>query len=381
MKYFDYAATCPLDEEAVQVYVKASTEYYGNSSSLHDIGDQSKNLLENCRRELALLLGVLPEGIYFTSGGSEGNFLAIRALISASAKKGKHIITGMAEHSSLQSTMDQLIQDGYRVTALPLNSTGHFDLGDVKNAIQEDTVLISIQHANPEIGTIQPIQEIGSICKENDILFHSDCVQSFGKVDFTQIAKCVDSLTISGHKFYGPKGIGALYIHPRLSWSPFYPGATHEKGLRPGTVNVPAIAAMTVAAQKAYNQLDDHNEHFKMLRESFLHSIEPLTSHCIVYHSELPSTIGLRVKGIEGQFMMLGCNRYGFAISTGSACQVGLQSPSKTMIALGLVEKEAKEFIRISFGRDTTKEDTVQLGLTILKIFREFPPIKSKEIQ
>lgn len=376
LKYFDYAATCPLDREAAEIYIKAATEYYGNTSSLHDTGGHAKELLENCRSEMAQLLGVQKEGIYFTSGGSESNFLAIQSLLSTNLKTGKHIITSMAEHSSITSIMKKLIKEHlYEVTVLPLNPAGQIDIDEVKNAIRKDTILISIQHGNPEIGTLQPLEKIGRLCIENRILFHSDCIHTFGKIDIKQVAQVADSISISGHKFYGPKGIGAVYIHPRLNWQGYYPATTHEKGFRPGTVNVPAIAAMTVAAQKAGKYLNDHHSHYLRLRGAFLQVLEPIRKHYIVYHADaseqLPSTIGMRIKGIEGQLLMLECNRYGFAISTGSACQTGMQLPSKTMEALGITGKSAKEFIRISFGWKTTVNDVQLLGNLIVKIVQD----------
>ncbi|WP_102274424.1 IscS subfamily cysteine desulfurase [Cytobacillus massiliigabonensis] len=376
MKYFDFAATCPLDHEAAEVYLKAATAYYGNTSSLHDTGSQANDLLENCRNEMAQLLGVQKEGIYFTSGGSESNFLAIQSLLSSSLKAGKHIITSMAEHSSISNTLIKLIEEQqYEATVIPLNSAGHIDLEQVKNAVRKDTVLISIQHGNSEIGTLQPIEDIGRLCAENQILIHSDCVHTFGKTDIKQVAQAVDSLSISGHKFYGPKGAGAVYIHPRLNWKGYYPGAAHEKGFRPGTVNVPAIAAMTVAAQKAYKYLNEHHSLYLCQREAFLQALEPIKKNCIVYGSDaiaqLPSTIGMRIKGIEGQLIMLECNRYGFAISTGSACQTGMQFSSKTMKALGITGKSAKEFIRISFGWETTVNDAQLLAQSIVKIVQD----------
>ncbi len=371
MIYFDYAASCPLDEEAAQVYIKASTEYYGNSSSLHDVGDVAHKLLENCRMEIARLIGVEKEGIYFTSGGTEGNYLAIQTLLSARLKKGKHLITGVAEHSSVGNTMEKLAALGYEVTYLPLNSTGHIDVEQFQRAIRPDTVLVSIQHGNPEIGTLQPIETIGKICKDEQILLHSDCVQSFGKVNLVKVAQSVDSLTISGHKFYGPKGTGALYFNPRLRWDAYYPGTTHENGFRPGTVNVPGIASMSVAAKKAVDNSKSEQAHYVQLRQAFLHALEPVRDQCVVYDADLPSTIGMRIFGLEGQFVMNECNRYGFAISTGSACQVSMQTPSKTMTAIGLASKPAKEFIRLTMGRHTKTSEVQQLAETIVKIIRQ----------
>lgn len=371
MKYFDYAASCPLDKEAAQVYVQAATDYYGNSSSLHDIGSQALDLLENSRYEIANLLGVDKAGIYFTSGGTEGNFFAIHALLSSIKNKGKHIVTGMAEHSSIHSTLEKLRQEDYEVTPLPFDASGHISINQLIGAIREDTVLITLQHGNSEIGTIQPLEEVSAICKEKGILLHSDCVQTFGKTNLKPIARIVDSLTISGHKFYGPKGIGAVYIQPHLQWMPYHPSATHEKGFRPGTVNVPAIVAMTIAAKKAYENLDNYHKHYEILRNAFINTLEPHLLNFVMYHSDIPSTIGMRIKGVEGQMVMLECNRFGFSISTGSACQVGQQTPSKTMLALGVEDKSAKEFIRISFGRETNVEDVRELALTIGRIIQE----------
>lgn len=375
MNYFDFAATCPIDKDASAAFVKASNEYFGNTSSLHNIGSNANNLLEHCRSEMAKFLNVRKEGIYFTSGGSESNYLAIRALLSATGKKGKHIITGFAEHSSIQSTMNLLSNEGYDITYLPFHKEGIIDIVEFQKNIREDTVMVSIQHANSEIGTIQPIIEIGAICKENKLLFHSDCVQTFGKIPLQEVARTVDSLSISSHKFYGPKGVGVVYINPEIGWKSYLPGTTHENGFRPGTVNVPSIAAMLTAASKAHRLLEQNNSHYQLLRKAFIKSLKKLESQIVIYdakESQLPSTVGMRVKGIEGQWIMLECNRRGYAISTGSACQTGLQTPSKTMLALGLSDACAKEFIRISFGWQTSIEDVLRLGETIIAIIKEF---------
>jgi cysteine desulfurase len=374
MIYFDFAATTPLDSDAAEVFVQASTEFYGNSSSLHDIGSQAQDLLENCREELANLLGVNKKGLYFTSGGSEGNFLAIEALLSAPKKPGKHIIAGLAEHSSIHSVLNRL--EEYTITFLPLNSSGLIDLEELKNSITPETVLVTVQHVNSEIGTIQPIEGIARICKEHNIHFHSDFVQSFGKLDLKKIASLVSSFSFSGHKIYGPKGVGGVYVDPAISWSPFFPGGSHERGFRPGTVNVPAIAAMAVAAQKTHDHITESNDNFITLRTALVEALEPIKEFVHIHQadpsSQLPSIIGLRISGIEGQWMMLECNRYGFAISTGSACQIGMQSPAKVTLALGLSQQAAKEFIRISFGNSTKMEDVRTLGETIVDIVKKF---------
>lgn len=374
MSYFDYAATCPLDEDAAKMYVKAATEFFGNSQSLHDTGEQARQLLENCRIEMARLLGVEKEGVYFTSGGSEGNFLAIEALLSDKKKKGKHIIACLAEHGSVHSSMERLKRDGYEITYLPFNQNGLINVEEFKTSIKEDTVLAVVQHGNSEIGTIQPIQDISLICKMHQILLHSDCVQTFGKIDLKPISSFVDSLSLSGHKIYGPKGTGAVYVRPQIQWEPVFPNTTHERGMRPGTVNVPGIAAMTVAAQKIHQSLSRNMDHYHNLRQLFISNLKPIHDtfqiHGWLDEHQLPSIIGMNLKGVEGQWVMLECNRQGFSISTGSACHSGMQSPSKTMTALGYSGKEAKEFFRISLGIMTSKEDIIRLSNALINIVK-----------
>ena len=376
MKYFDYAATTPLDPEAAEVYVKVATEYYGNSSSLHDIGGQSAALLENCREELAHLAGIDKKGLYFTSGGTEGNFLAIEALLSSPKKEGNHIIAGMAEHSSIHGILNRLKKSGYEVTLLQFDSKGQINHEQLQLAIKPETILITLQHVNSEIGTVQPIGEIAKICEANNIHLHSDFVQSFGKIDIKSIAPLVSSFSFSGHKIYGPKGIGGVYVDPRIDWEPFFPEGSHESGFRPGTLNVPAIAAMTVAAQRITASLPDDQQKYRLLRSAFIDALGPIKEKIKIFQaddsSQLPNILGLRISGIEGQWMMLECNRLGFAISTGSACQIGMQSPAKVTQALGLTVEEAKGFIRISFGRSTCLEDVVQLGESIVKIVNAY---------
>jgi cysteine desulfurase len=376
MKYFDFAATTPLDPEAAEVYVKVATEYFGNSSSLHDIGGQSAALLESCREELANLVGIDKNGLFFTSGGSEGNFLAIEALLSSPKKKGNHIIAGMAEHSSVHGALSRLKTAGYEVTLIPFQSNGLINLEQLVKSITAETILITLQHVNSEIGTIQPIAEIAKVCKANNIHLHSDFVQSFGKIEVKSISSLVSSFSFSGHKIYGPKGIGGVYVDPRIKWTPFFPGSSHEKGIRPGTVNVPAIAAMTVAAQKLTGDFREENNKYQSLRKAFIDALAPIKEKVEIYQaddgSQLASIVGLRISGIEGQWMMLEANRLGYAISTGSACQLGMQSPAKVTQALGLTATEAKEFIRISFGRSTCSEEVVQLGESIVHIVDAF---------
>jgi cysteine desulfurase len=376
LKYFDYAATTPLDQEAAQIYVKTATEYYGNTGSLHDVGSIAKELLENCREEFAKMLGVHASGIYFTSGGSESNYLGIQALLSSRQEESPpHIISSMAEHTSIHSTLEILKEKGCEVTLLPLNEEGRIDVAMLKEATKENTALIVIQHGNSEIGTLQPIEEIGRWCQEKRILFHSDSVHTFGKIDLHSFANIVDSFSMSAHKFYGPKGIGVCYVNPKLAWKPHYPGTTHESGFRPGTVNVPAIAAMTIAAQQMTSQQKDVYAHTVHLQQKFIAALDEVKERITIYRAgaeqQLPHTLAMRIHGVEGQWAMLECSRHGFCISTGSACSTGLKAPSKTMTAMNVPNKPAKEMIRISFGRDTSEQDVIELAGTLIQITKE----------
>ncbi|KKK33077.1 cysteine desulfurase [Mesobacillus campisalis] len=375
MKYFDYAAATPLDQEAAEIYVKAATEFYGNTQSLHDTGSAAAALLENARKTLATLLGVDPGGLFFTSGGSESNLLLIRALLAANPGKGRHIVTSMAEHSSVANVMNMLENEGYEVSYLPFEGTGRVSFQQLEASLREDTVLVSIQHGNSEIGTLQPVKEIGQLCRQRGILFHSDFVQTFGKTEITEAVSAVDAFSLSGHKFYGPKGVGAAYLNPWIPWRPYIAGTTHEKGFRPGTVNLPGIIAMTAAAQKAVSALEEEFAHLRELRKVFAEHFSDLSNkvklHGLGEGSQLPGIVGMQIHGLEGQWVMLECNRKGYGISTGSACHTDLLSPAKTMIAMGIGGKAAKEFFRVSFGRQTTMENTIGLARILREIAQQ----------
>lgn len=375
MKYFDYAATTSLDPDAASTYVEVACKYFGNSNSLHDMGDTASRIVENCRDELGRLINVDKNGIYFTSGGTESNFLILHSLLMGTKKEGKHLITSTAEHASIHSAMHVLADKGYEITYLPLSKTGLIDTRLLEETIRPDTVLVSIQHVNSEIGAIQPIKEISTICKRYHILFHSDMVQSFGKIEVKEVTPYVDALSLSSHKFYGPKGVGIAYINPNVPWIPIVLNGSHENGFRSGTVNTAGIASMTVAAQKACSTISKNETKLSKFRKLFTKMIPKESVTIFECTDQYPGIIGLRAKGIEGQWLMLECNRRGFAISTGSACQVGKQAPSNTMEAFGLAVQEAKEFVRISMGKDTKEDDVRDLANTIkqLAIKRSIP--------
>ncbi|WP_430790710.1 IscS subfamily cysteine desulfurase [Virgibacillus flavescens] len=379
MIYLDYAATTPISKESLDIFTKVSTSFFGNPNSMHDEGSRASQLLESARDELAEMLNCSRSGIYFTSGGSESNTLALSALIEANKSKGNHLITTVAEHSSIHNFFTQMEKAGYSVTYLPLDQYGQIRLDDLKSAIRETTILASIHHGNGEIGTVQPIDAIGDLLHRYQVLFHCDTVQTFGKLPINLDNSKVDSLSISSHKLYGPKGVGAVYIRPEVKWTAAFPNTSQEKGLRPGTVNVPGIAAFVTSAKLA---ADVRIEEYKRIDQLRIALIDRLKNLQLPVHVEghptdyLPHILGIRIEGMEGQYVMLECNRYGIAISTGSACQVGKQNPSRTMKALGRSDSESKQFIRLSFGRHTTEEELTKTAETLELITDKFPHLR-----
>ncbi|WP_257348397.1 IscS subfamily cysteine desulfurase [Pseudalkalibacillus decolorationis] len=359
MIYLDYAATTPISSTALHVYTEVATNFFGNTESLHDVGDGALNILSESRRQLANYVNGHQDGIYFTGGGSESNHLAITSIVRAHSSKGKHLITTMTEHASVLNTFQLLEGEGFRITKLPVDSQGKVSVKDLEDTIESETIFVSIGHANSEIGTLQPLEEIGRLLKERNILFHSDCVQTFGKIPIDVKKLQLDSISVSAHKVYGPKGVGACYLSPNLSWKPNISGSVHEKGFRPGTLNVPGIAAFVTAVGELIENIEANAEKFVGLREHFLKAMSNDAKFKVEGHrsNHLPSILGIRTHGIEGQYAMLEMNRKGFAISTGSACSAGKQMPSKTMLSMGLNEDEARELIRISFGTSTSKKD------------------------
>lgn len=364
MIYLDYAASTPMSELARQVYIKVAADYFGNASSLHDAGSEARQLLKASAKTIALTLNVHAEDIHFTSGASEGNYLAITALLAGCEKPGKHILTSQLEHSSVRGVFEKLEQEGYDVTWLPVNEYGEIEPERVIAELREDTVFASIQYVNSEIGTIQNISELGDIFKENGTIFHTDAVQAYGKIRFDVTRLNVDALTISAHKIYGPKGVGAVWINPKTNWLPLLPGASQSKELKSGTKNVPGIAAFAAAAKEVHAGLEEESARFNGLRQEIISGLDRAG---IKYVREgnpenvVPNILGLRFPGMEGQYLMLECNQAGLAISTGSACQVGSDKPNTTMLAIGRNEQEAREFVRLSFGRFLKEEDVGEI--------------------
>lgn len=371
MIYLDYAATMPMSDEAILAYTETAKNYYGNTSSLHDAGGNAQYLLENSRSVIANKLGVNKDGVIFTGSGTEGNILAILSL--ARAGKGKHIITTSAEHTSVHAAMNTLEREGYEITKLPFSEDGTIRLEELKHAIREDTVLISIQHVNSEIGSIQPVRDIAKIAKKHLIPYHVDCVQSFCKLDITEFSKEVDAITISAHKVGGPKGCGAIYINPRRRIVPVFPGVTHERGVRGGTVDTPAIVAMAKAVESYQYDQQTFEQYRNLLKELVK------DTNCQFIEAtpdeQLPNICGICIKGLEGQYVMLELNEENICISTGSACDINSASGTKAILAMGYSLTEARQFFRISMGVGTTKEHIEKLGKALQKIANENRPL------
>jgi len=371
MIYLDYAATTPMSVESIDIYAQVATSFYGNPNSLHDIGSSAAGLLEKSRAELASILSCEAEGIYFTSGGSDANITALASMISAHQYKGNHLITSVLEHSSILNFFKKMEGQGFDVTYLPINSEGLINPEVVQEAITEQTILASIQHVNGEIGVIQHVARIGEILAERNVLFHCDAVQSLGKIPIDIKTAQLDSLSISSHKIYGPKGVGAAYMNPSIKWNAQIPGTTHEGGFRAGTVDVPGIVAFVTSTNAVCNDMMKERIRIKRLRGRLLDHMAsyacPFVMEGSVTHG-IPDVLGLRIPRMEGQYIMLECNRYGIAISTGSACQVGSQAPSQVMLALGRTEVEAKQLIRLSFGKYTTMEDVQKTAVVLRNI-------------
>lgn len=363
MIYLDYAATTPIKEEVLEVSNEVSKRYYGNASSLHDIGTHAEQLLNMARQQFAGLINGNEAGIYFTSGGTEANELALLSLVNGNKEKGRHLITTEVEHSSVYNVFKYLEENGYEVTYLSVNEAGKISLDELKSAISSETILASIHHGNSEIGATQDVREVGAILNRENVLYHADCVQTFGKIPIDVQASSIDSISITSHKIYGPKGIGLCYISPNVTWKREMNGITHEDGFRAGTVNVPGVVAFIHAAKLIVEQMEEQHDKYNVYRNRVLHGLETAELGVNVVGSKtpnLPNIIGLTFDRAHGQYIMLEYNRHGIAVSTGSACQVGQQNPSRTMLSMGRSVDEAKQLVRISLGSMTTKAEIDQ---------------------
>ncbi|MGI6449493.1 MAG: cysteine desulfurase NifS [Desulfitobacteriia bacterium] len=359
--YLDHSATTPVDPEVAQLIMKYYLEYYGNPSSVHFFGRQVKKALEEAREQVAALIGANAAEITFTSGGTEADNLAIQGAARSRAKKGKHLITSAIEHHAVLDTFKYLAKNGYELTILPVDEEGLVSVDDVTKAIRPDTILISIMHANNEVGSIQPIAEIGALTREKGILFHVDAVQSLGKIPINVQDLNVDLLTISSHKIYGPKGVGALYVRKGVRISPLVFGGSQERKMRSGTENAPGIIGFGKACELAGERMAEETTRLTRLRdkltEGILTRIDNVKLNGPRGAKRLPNNVNVSINYVEGESLLLSLDMLGIAASSGSACTSGSLDPSHVLLAMGLSHEVAHGSLRFSLGRQNTEED------------------------
>ncbi len=358
--YMDNAATTAIAPEALAAMLPCFGQVYGNASSIHSTGRDARKLVEEARRKIADALGAKPGEIYFTSGGSESDNWAIKGAAFANRRKGNHIITSSIEHHAVLHTCQWLEKQGFEVTYLPVDEYGMVRTEDVEKAITDQTILISIMAANNEIGTIQPVAEIGKIAKAHKIIFHCDAVQAVGAVPVNVDSWNVDMLSLSGHKFHGPKGVGALYIRSGVKVEPFLHGGAQERGKRASTENVPGIVGMAAALEKAVNNLEENGIRLTYLRDKLIKGIlenipyTRLNGHPL---QRLPGNVNVSILYVEGEALLLRLDLAGIAASSGSACTSGSLDPSHVLLAIGLPHEVAHGSLRLSLSDVNTEEE------------------------
>ena len=357
--YFDHNATTPVDPEILETVVSCLGQVYGNASSIHHFGQSAKQKLEAARRQVAALIHATPQEIVFTSGGTEADNLAILGVVRASGSQHKHVITSAIEHPAVLSTCKQLAAEGVELTGLHVPASGVVNPDDVRRALRPETVLISIMHANNELGTLQPIGEIAQIAHEAGVPLHVDGVQALGKIPVDVQALGVDLYTMSGHKLYAPKGVGALYVRRGTRLAAIAFGGHHERDRRPGTENVPGIAAFGAAAELAGRRLNEDGERLSRLRDRLENAVLERIPGSGINGSRwnrVANTSNLYFDGIDGEAMVIALDLRGFAVSTGAACSSGALTPSHVLKAIGLTDDRARASMRFSLGHGNTVE-------------------------
>lgn len=357
--YLDHAATTPVHPEVIAAMLPYFHPMYGNASSVHGFGRKGRMAIDSAREIVAKAIGAQPNEIYFTSGGTEADNIALMGVAEALRDKGRHIITSSIEHHAILDTCAYLEKQGYEVTYLPVNADGLIAPSDVNAAIRPDTILISAGHANNEMGAIQPIAEIGAIAKAHGVYLHTDAVQSFGTLPVDVNDLQVDLLSLSGHKIYGPKGIGALYVRRGTRVRPIQFGGGQERKLRPGTENVPGIVGLAKAVELAMVEREARVEHITRLRDKLIAGLTVVPEVTLNGHPEqrLPGNVNISVKYVEGESLILSLDLRGIAVSSGSACTSGSLDPSHVLLAMGLDHLQAHGSLRLTLGRDTSDAD------------------------
>ena len=381
MIYLDNAATTKTAPEVVDAMLPYFSEYYGNASTIYSLGAESKKAMDHARQTIADSLGAKPEEIYFTAGGSESDNWALKATAEAYASKGKHIITTKIEHHAILHICEYLEKRGFEITYLNVDRDGLISLDELKAAIRPDTILISVMFANNEIGTIEPIAEIGEIAKEHGVLFHTDAVQAYAQVPIHVDEMHIDMLSASGHKLNGPKGIGFLYIRKGVKIRSFVHGGAQERSRRAGTENIPGIVGLGAAVERAMRIMDSKTRKEIELRDYLIGRLENEIPHCWLNGhrtKRLPNNINFSFLFIEGESMLIMLDMKGICASSGSACTSGSLDPSHVLLAIGLKHEEAHGSLRLTLSEDSTKEEMDIVAEEVKKIvqrLRDMSPL------
>jgi cysteine desulfurase len=360
MIYMDHSATSPVDREVLNAMEPYFVKSYGNASTLYSLGRDARRAMESSREKVASIIGANTDEIIFTSGGTESDNIAIKGIAYRFKRRGNHIITSNIEHPAVDETCKYLEKNGFEVTYLPVEKDGIVNSSDLEDAITDKTILITVMHANNEIGTIQPISELGEIARENKIYFHADAVQSVGKIPVNVEELNVDMLSLSAHKLYGPKGVGALYIKKGVRVEPIIHGGGHEKGIRPGTENVAGIVGLGKACEIAENNLEEEAQYLTSMRDELIKRVlSEIDESYLNGHptKRLPNNINFRFTGIEGESLVLHLDSKNIASSTGSACSSKKLEASHVLMALGLKEVQAHGSLRLTLGKENKVED------------------------
>ena len=381
MIYADNAATTKMSDKAIETMVSLMKDTYGNPSSLYEFGQKSKEVLEDARVKVANAIGANPKEIIFTSGGSESDNQAINSAAKAGEALGKkHIISSAFEHHAVLHTLNKLKKEGFEITLLDVHENGLIDPKEVEDAIREDTCLVTIMFANNEIGTIEPIREIGEVCKKRGVTFHTDAVQAIGHIPVNVVDDNIDMLSASAHKFHGPKGVGFLYVRKGVKLFNLIEGGSQEKGKRAGTENVPGIAAMAVALEDAVANLDNYSKLVTAKRDRLIEGISEISHSALNGDAtrRLPGNVNFCFEGIEGESILLLLDDKGIAASSGSACTSGSLDPSHVLLAIGRVHDVAHGSLRLTIDESTTDEEVETIISSVKEVveyLRGFSPV------
>lgn len=370
--YVDNAATTQVDPDVAEKVIPCFTSVFGNASSIHTAGRKAKELLDTAREQVANALGAEPGEIYFTAGGSESDNWAIKGVAHKFAKKGKHLITTAIEHHAVLHSMKSLEKEGFEVTYLPVDSDGFVTAEQVEKAIRPDTILVSVMFANNEIGSVEPIAEIGDVCKKHGVLFHTDAVQAVAHIKIDVKEMNIDMLSLSGHKFNAPKGVGALYIRKGITIPNLIDGGQQERGKRAGTENIPAIVGMGYAIEVATRELDERMSRVRKMRDRLRDELMRRIPYAKLNTPEnsLPGTLNISFQYIEGESILLMLDMNGICASSGSACTSGSLDPSHVLLAIGLPHEIAHGSVRMSIDHNNTEEEIDHIIDTLPKIIQ-----------